>query len=655
MNEVMVEPIRVAIESLAARADGGAELAHVAAELRAPTAAAGARDLAPALVAALASPELARLAAAFGASVAQQAVVAAVVAPELDARIARAYAALNAPRHQPRATVALLDDLLAALGLGAGAAAEALRDPAWQSWGLVELDPGAARQWQAVVAPPDVRAWFDGAAPPAPLAVAEVEMTARTRARVARAVECARAAETRVVIAGARGSGRRAVAAAVLAAAGWPATAIAASAEVAVALRSAAWHRHGLVVGPDVPPAMITELARRCPTPIAVVTERAAIALSALDAARAGRAAAPPTRVAEVEVEPLGIAERLAVWDRVLPEERRRGLDLATLVPLTREPERIAAAARLALDRTAADVAVDREAIAAAWQSLSTASFGELAHDVETDARADDLVVPAATRRELELLIAWATHRDQVLAALPRGALFTRGLACLFHGSPGTGKTLAARVVAARLGRRLVRIDLSQVLDKYLGETEKQLDRVFTVAEADEVILFFDEADALFARRTEVHDARDRYANVETGFLLQRIETHPGVSILATNLPAGLDPAFSRRLHVIAEFHLPEVAERGEIWRRHLPAERADDVDVAMLAEFALAGGDIRNVSFTAMVLAAAAGRPLAMADLIVALCRFLRARGTLIDAGAFGAWAGVAVGWLQPGGAVTR
>jgi hypothetical protein len=470
-------------------------------------------------------------------------------------------------------------------------------------------------------------------------------MTPATRDRAERAATRLTDPAARLVVHGSRGRGRGAIAAAVLGAAGWPAAVAGPDDDVDVVRRAAAWHRGAVIVDVAQPPARWRDLVRRVATPVALVAERAGDALAAVPAGRA---------LAEVAVDEPGVAERVALWRRALEDAAADPLDPAELdgvATLARDPARITTAAALARTRAVAGGGrVDRTALAAACRDLSTASFGDLAHDVPADAAPDDLVVSAATRRELDLMVAWATHRDVVLATQPRAALFPAGLACLFHGPSGTGKTLAARVIAARLAQRLIRIDLAHVVNKYIGETEKQLDRLFTLAAGDHVILFFDEADALFSRRTEVRDAHDRYANLETGFLLQRIESHPGISILATNLRAGLDPAFTRRLHVVAAFTAPEADERAAIWQRHLPERRAADVDIALLAHgFALTGGAIRNVCFAAMVLAAAERRPLAMHDLVVALCREQVAAGVLIDARAFGRWASAAVAWVRP------
>ena len=183
-----------------------------------------------------------------------------------------------------------------------------------------------------------------------------------------------------------------------------------------------------------------------------------------------------------------------------------------------------------------------------------------------------------------------------------------KGLNALFAGPPGTGKTMAAEVIARELQLDLYKIDLSQVVSKYIGETEKNLDRIFREARASYSILFFDEADALFGKRSEVKDAHDRYANIEVGYLLQKMEEYDGIAILATNLRQHMDEAFVRRMHVIIEFPFPDEEYRRRIWEVTFPREAplAEDVDFAKLAgEIKLAGGNIKNIALAAAFYAA--------------------------------------------------
>ncbi|HEY9468881.1 MAG TPA: ATP-binding protein, partial [Propionibacteriaceae bacterium] len=181
------------------------------------------------------------------------------------------------------------------------------------------------------------------------------------------------------------------------------------------------------------------------------------------------------------------------------------------------------------------------------------------------------------------------------------------GVTAMFAGPSGTGKTLAAEIVAGALDLDLYRIDLSQLVSKYIGETEKNLSQVFSAAEASPVVLFFDEADALLGKRSEVADAHDRYANIEVAYLLQRLERYSGVVVLATNLANNIDPAFLRRVHVAVEFPMPKPAERLRIWQRSIPTSAPTrDLDLQFLAErFELSGGAITNAASTGAFVAA--------------------------------------------------
>src|SRR5207248_4941858 len=175
-----------------------------------------------------------------------------------------------------------------------------------------------------------------------------------------------------------------------------------------------------------------------------------------------------------------------------------------------------------------------------------------------------------------------------------------KGLKALFAGASGTGKTMTAGVIARELGLDLYRIDLSGVVSKYIGETEKNLDRIFRAAHCSNAILFFDEADALFGKRSEVKDAHDRYANIEVAYLLQKMEEHEGAVILASNLSKNIDDAFSRRMHYIVEFPMPDEAHRERLWLGMFPPEvpLGQDVDFRFLArQFPIAGGDIKNIA----------------------------------------------------------
>ncbi|MBE7451073.1 MAG: ATP-binding protein [Kofleriaceae bacterium] len=235
--------------------------------------------------------------------------------------------------------------------------------------------------------------------------------------------------------------------------------------------------------------------------------------------------------------------------------------------------------------------------------------MGPAVSTLTTHVRLSDLVVPPAIRGQLDDIVGWYRAGERGRAALGergRGGLGW-GLTCLFSGPPGTGKTFAAQCLAAELGLNLYRIDLAQVVSKYIGETEKALARVFAEAEAGHGVLLFDEADALFGKRTEVKDAHDRYANVEVGYLLQRLEDFEGVGILTTNLRNNLDAAFVRRLRFVLEFPMPDAPWRRQLWEQSIPRNRAPELDLAPFVErFRLAGGLIHNIGVAAAHLAAA-------------------------------------------------
>jgi hypothetical protein len=276
-----------------------------------------------------------------------------------------------------------------------------------------------------------------------------------------------------------------------------------------------------------------------------------------------------------------------------------------------------------------------------ACRGQSQPRLGAMARKVETALGWDDLVLPPDRLDRLRDACNHARHRNQVFdtwgfrRTLPTG----KGLTLLFSGAPGTGKTLAASVLANELGLDLYQIDLSAVVSKYIGETEKQLARIFSEAESSRAILFFDEADALFGKRTEVHDAHDRYANIETSYLLQRFDSYEGVVILATNLSRNMDSAFTRRLQFLIEFALPDQSERLRIWQRVLPPElpRDGSVDLEVLAQrFDIAGGHIRNIALAASFFAAAEQRPLAQRHLLRAARREFQKIGKIVNEASF-------------------
>jgi SpoVK/Ycf46/Vps4 family AAA+-type ATPase len=246
----------------------------------------------------------------------------------------------------------------------------------------------------------------------------------------------------------------------------------------------------------------------------------------------------------------------------------------------------------------------------------------DMAQGIEPAATWDDLVLTDTPRQILRDVAAHVRQRVRVYSDWGFEHKSTRGLgiSALFAGASGTGKTMAAEVLANELQLDLFRIDLSQVVSKYIGETEKNLRRVFDAAEEGGVILLFDEADALFGKRSEVKDSHDRYANIEVSYLLQRMESYRGLAILTTNMKQALDPAFLRRIRFVVQFPFPDAVQRAQIWRRIFPPQTPiEGLDVVKLARLNVAGGNIRNIALNAAFLAADAGQPVGMVHLLAA------------------------------------
>jgi SpoVK/Ycf46/Vps4 family AAA+-type ATPase len=259
-----------------------------------------------------------------------------------------------------------------------------------------------------------------------------------------------------------------------------------------------------------------------------------------------------------------------------------------------------------------------------------------LARRVEPRHDWNDLVLPPAQREQLTALCNQAKHGSIVYGnwGFDRKLSLGRALNALFSGPPGTGKTLAAEVIAADLGVALLKIDLSQIVSKYIGETEKNLRQLFDQAASANAILFFDEADALLGKRSEVKDAHDRYANTETAYLLQKMEEYAGITILSTNLRQNMDDAFTRRMRFIVDFPFPEDEDRLRIWQAVWPREvpLAPDVDLPALArQIRLSGGSIRNVALCAAFLAAEQGQSVSMRHLMRATRSELQKMGRLV------------------------
>ena len=339
----------------------------------------------------------------------------------------------------------------------------------------------------------------------------------------------------------------------------------------------------------------------------------------------AGELSSPPRGVFDqdafwsVELPMPDVSFRKTAWERALQRVALSGGqywagELAGQFRLT--PAQIEeAAACLRQERAlAGDTAeVTRAELYTACRKQSHHKLAELAAKIEPRHDWDDLVLPNDRRDRLRELCDQVAHRHRVFDSwgFGRKAAHGRGISALFAGPSGTGKTMAADVIAHQLQLDLYKIDLSGVVNKYIGETEKNLAKIFQEAEASNAILFFDEADALFGKRTKISDAHDRYANIETSYLLQRVEAYEGVVILATNLRENMDEAFTRRIKFIIDFPFPDLASRKLIWQMHFPREAPvhDDLDYEWLArQLQITGGNIKNIILNAAFFAAADG-----------------------------------------------
>ncbi|KQO96741.1 ATP-binding protein [Leifsonia sp. Leaf264] len=402
---------------------------------------------------------------------------------------------------------------------------------------------------------------------------------------------------------------------------------------------------------------------RRCGLIAASVTADAAPALlEAMDAAPQptiliGASSWDPAWTPELpaieEVPPSTAEERAALWGVALGGSAA-GVDVAGATAQFRlRPEQVQRAAGTARTQAALSISGDITAdhLAAGARAENGSALDRLARQVKPGVGWNDLVLPGPTIGALREIGLRARHREQVLGdwGMRPGGGRGHGVVALFAGDSGTGKTMSAEVVAGELGLDLYVVDLSTVVDKYIGETEKNLERIFTAAAGTNAVLLFDEADAVFGKRSEVKDAHDRYANVESAFLLQRMETFDGLAILATNLRSNIDEAFTRRLDVIVDFPMPDAEHRAALWNRCLGSRvrRADDIDLEFLGRsFELAGGAIRSAAVTAAYLAAAEDGTVSMNHLVVAVQREYRKLGRLVIESEFGAfWPEVAAG----------
>lgn len=613
------------------------------------------------------------LAGRFGLSPLDLDLLLVAVAPDLDARFERLYGYLNDDLTRRRPTVGLALELC---GLAGAATARFRLAPGAPlvAGGLVEVtEPERPPLSRVLVVPDRVTAHLLGDdGPDGRLAGVLGEAREDPTAEAAEVHRAAAAAGTGPVHLRGRGGDAEGLAVAALCAAGPRPLVLDAAAlarrpgevpELArLAAREARLSGAGVVLGPlEALPGEPAERAR---------TLRASCAaLRGIPLVTYGGAGWDPAWAADTPVVltvPAPPPERQAArWRHAL--ERAAGddpFDDSADGSATGGVEALArAVAAHRLDsgqvRRAADVAVRTAALAgrpvspddlrAAVRAQNGAGLDRLARRIEPAVGWDDLVLPPATHRRLRELALRARHREQVLGrwGMRPGGGRGHGVIALFAGESGTGKTMSAEVVAADLGMDLYVVDLSAVVDKYVGETEKNLERIFTEASEVNAVLLFDEADAIFGKRSEVKDAHDRHANIESAYLLQRMESFDGIAVLTTNLRANLDEAFTRRLDVVADFPVPDAAQRLALWERCLGDRlpRADDLDLAFCADrFELAGGSIRACAVTAAYLAAESGEPLTLRQVVTAVAQEYRKLGRLVLESEFGPWLAEAI-----------
>jgi len=338
-------------------------------------------------------------------------------------------------------------------------------------------------------------------------------------------------------------------------------------------------------------------------------------------------------RVLPLVFEDLSSAERVALWHAAASEAAVPvGSDTLAAIGhrFVLTPGQIRAAVHMVRDMTRLSPATNREGMSdlvwfQAARAQSETQLRQLAHQVRTVHTWEQLVLPQTITDRLKQITSAIRLRYMVYEewGFEERLASGKGLLVLFSGPSGTGKTMTAGVMARELRLDLYKIDLSSIVSKYIGETEKNLDRIFRAAQCSNAILFFDEADALFGKRSEVKDAHDRYANIEVSYLLQKIEDHDGPVILATNLTKNIDDAFARRMHFVVRFPLPDEEQRERLWRGMVPKQAPLDraVDFPFLAaQFPFAGGDIRNIVLDAAFRAAEDGKLITMPHVLKAI-----------------------------------
>jgi ATP-dependent 26S proteasome regulatory subunit len=609
-----------------------------------------------------------RLSAQIGLTALEAEIVLLALAPEIDPKYETLYAYLNndVTRKWPTLDLAqrlLANDSITDIDIAAALSPDALL---WRLGVLERIDAPAARPsclnggfalafpvTQFLLSLPVTDPRLAGVAEPGAARVAwdqlaqPPERSARLR-RIAHMFRADPRQSPALLLTGRAGSGRRMAAAAICCELGMPMWCIdvaasqnastppgqlAAAIALVLRLAPAVLYLHGMPA-PENDAPLPHELRRfidvmlRQPVPVIVACEPGF----------AGRDPMRVRRTLRMSFDDHDHKQQLALWQRLLADAGVTLTDVATRELADRlalPPGQIRDAIATALDTAelTPQTPIDAALIMSAAREQTDQSVGNVALKVSTRHQWQDLVLPDATLERIQELVAAIQHRHVVYNdwGFAQRISSGTGVKALFSGASGTGKTMAAGIVANELGYDLYKIELSQLVSKYIGETEKNLDRVFRAVRAANAMLFIDEAEAILGKRSEVKDAHDRYANIEVAYLLQKLEDHDGIVILASNLKRNIDDAFARRMQYVIEFPLPDESHRELLWRGMFPASvpLAGDVDCAFLArQFPLAGGDIRNVALDAAFLAASNGRVIEMKQLIQAMARQIVKQG---------------------------
>jgi hypothetical protein len=592
-----------------------------------------------------APPRLRRLARAARLEPLDVELIMVALAPDLDPRFEKLYGYLNDDVTRRRASVGLALQLSGSSTLAAAARARLEPSRPLVRLGLLVVeDPDRPLLTRALRVPDRVTAHLlgDDAPPPelTPLLIDPVSYATPLSSQLAGALsdgirlvhlrERVAGTASALAVAGLESAGRSALMLDLSRLAG-PSEAEAA---LALAVREVLLTGGGLVAGP------VEHLAALAPRGLQVLTT-ADVPVMLVGQLTWDPQWAPHSPLL-IEAPVLTVPERAALWEQELGGEGGFLNGAAATRHLALGPAQIRKAVKAA--RASARLSggtVTADDLRRGVRAQNGAGLERLARRIEPEVRWEDLVLTPVVARGLREVAARARHRDTVLTEwrMRRGGGRGHGVTALFAGDSGTGKTMSAEVIAADLGLDLYTVNLATVVDKYIGETEKNLERIFAEAGGVNAVLFFDEADAIFGKRSDVKDAHDRYANIESAYLLQRLETFDGLAVLATNLRANIDEAFTRRLDAIIDFPAPTAELRRQLWVQCLaPPLPVGVVDLDFLAEsFELAGGNIRSAATTAAYLAAAEGTPVSMAQVIAAVEQEYRKLGRLVLEREFG------------------